>query len=351
MEAAAIPAPTRRLSPQALWVWVANWVAGCIVALVVGRMVAAGLPDGWDPLLWALPLAALVVGTAVVPPLRWRRWRWEVREREIDLERGVLRVRRTLIPMMRVQHVETTRGVLEQALGLATVVDPHGRRQPHHPDAPRPRRRRAAGQDRRPGADRGGRGRAARGGWSRPLAEQRLHPAAIAVYAIQALRQAAFPLLIVVAASVFGSGADSATRPRRAVRAGRRASAPPSWARCGGRPRPGPSTARRIRLRRGWLSVKEVEVPLSRVQALDLEQGPVQRLFGVQAVHVQTGGGGAGGEIVLDALAPAEIARLRELVAGRPARGAARDAPGRARAAAVAAGCCSSPRSRPARSA
>ncbi len=122
MEAAAIPAPTRRLSPQALWVWVANWVAGCIVALVVGRMIAAGLPDGWDPVLWALPLAALVVGTAVIPPLRWRRWRWEVREREIDLERGVLRVRRTLIPMMRVQHVETTRGVLEQALGLATVV-------------------------------------------------------------------------------------------------------------------------------------------------------------------------------------------------------------------------------------
>ncbi len=73
----------------------------------------------------------------------------------------------------------------------------------------------------------------------------------------------------------------------------------------------------RIRFRRGWLSVKEVEVPLSRVQSLDLEQGPVQRLFGVQAVQVQTGGGGAGGEIVLDALAPADIERLRELVAHR----------------------------------
>ena len=31
-------------------------------------------------------------------------------------------MRRTLIPMARVQHVETTEGVLEQALGLATVA-------------------------------------------------------------------------------------------------------------------------------------------------------------------------------------------------------------------------------------
>jgi membrane protein YdbS with pleckstrin-like domain len=121
VEATSTPEPGRRLSPQALWVWVANWVAGCVVALVVGRMLAGELPDGWDPVLWALPLAALVLA-AFVPALRWRRWRWEVREREIDLQRGVLRVRRTLIPMMRVQHVETTRGVLEQALGLATVA-------------------------------------------------------------------------------------------------------------------------------------------------------------------------------------------------------------------------------------
>jgi uncharacterized protein len=122
VEAAAIPEPTRRLSPLALWVWVAHWVAGCIVALVVGRMLAPEVPDAWDPVLWAPTLAALVLGTAFVPALRWRRWRWEVREREIDLQRGVLRVRRTLIPMMRVQHVETTRGVLEQTFGLATVA-------------------------------------------------------------------------------------------------------------------------------------------------------------------------------------------------------------------------------------
>ena len=42
----------------------------------------------------------------------------------------------------------------------------------------------------------------------------------------------------------------------------------------------------------------------------------MQRLFGVRAVHVQTGGGGSRGEIVLDAIGDAEIAELRGLVGG-----------------------------------
>ena len=69
----------------------------------------------------AVLAAALLAGTPLVPELRWRRWRWEVREHEIDLQRGILVVRRTLIPMARVQHVETERGVIGQALGLSTV--------------------------------------------------------------------------------------------------------------------------------------------------------------------------------------------------------------------------------------
>jgi hypothetical protein len=113
--------PGRHLAPSARWVWGLQWIGGCLVALAAGRVAAGALPGGGTVLLWALPVAALVAGTPTVPALRWRRWRWEVREREIDLRRGTLRVRRTLIPMARVQHVETTRGVLEQTFGLATV--------------------------------------------------------------------------------------------------------------------------------------------------------------------------------------------------------------------------------------
>jgi membrane protein YdbS with pleckstrin-like domain len=120
-EAPPIPEPARTLSPRARWAWRANWVVAALIAFAVGRILDGPLPDGWDPVLWGVPLAVLLVGAPLVPALEWRRWRWEVREHEIDLMRGILVVRRTLIPMGRVQHVETSRGLLGQAFGLATV--------------------------------------------------------------------------------------------------------------------------------------------------------------------------------------------------------------------------------------
>jgi putative membrane protein len=70
-----------------------------------------------------------------------------------------------------------------------------------------------------------------------------------------------------------------------------------------------------IHRRSGFFNTKQTDVPLSRVQSLDLQQGVVQRLFGVQAVHVQTGGGGKKGELVLDAVSAADLDALRALIA------------------------------------
>ncbi len=70
--------------------------------------------------LWAA-LAYLVLAVAVTPELRHRRWRYEVREHEIDIRHGTFAVTRTIVPMRRVQHVETSRGLLEQGLELATL--------------------------------------------------------------------------------------------------------------------------------------------------------------------------------------------------------------------------------------
>ena len=80
--------------------------------------------------------------------------------------------------------------------------------------------------------------------------------------------------------------------------------------------------AETIRLRTGLLSRKEVDVPLGRVQALDIVHGPVQRVFGVRGVHVQTAGGGKAGEITL----PAVAAGRRRAAPRRDPRAAARRA-------------------------
>jgi uncharacterized protein len=117
----AIPEPAQRLAPHARWAWRATWFLGCCAALIAISLARDALPAPWSGIALALALVALLVGTPLVPELRWRRWRWEVREHEIDLQRGILVVRRTLIPMARVQHVETERGVLGQWLGLSTI--------------------------------------------------------------------------------------------------------------------------------------------------------------------------------------------------------------------------------------
>ena len=93
-----------------------------VLPLLVGAVVAAPvLPDGWRAgvLVALLVLAALHV--AIVPGVRWRRWRYEVREDEVDLQHGIVVVRRTLIPIRRVQHVDTETGPIQSSFGLSAV--------------------------------------------------------------------------------------------------------------------------------------------------------------------------------------------------------------------------------------
>ena len=95
---------------------------------------------------------------------------------------------------------------------------------------------------------------------------------------------------------------------------------------------------RGVHWRSGFVRRKETTVPLNRIQGLDTVAGPVQRLFGVVAVHVQTAGGGAKGEIVLDAVGPEAVERLREAVrARRPELAEAAPAPARCPSAGSAA--------------
>jgi putative membrane protein len=72
-----------------------------------------------------------------------------------------------------------------------------------------------------------------------------------------------------------------------------------------------------VHFRRGVLSPDETTIPITRIQAIDATQGPIQRLFGVHELHVQTAGGGSGGEIVLRAVSDHAARELRA-VAGLP---------------------------------
>ncbi len=137
---------------------------------------------------------------------------------------------------------------------------------------------------------------------------RRLHPAAIVTGAVESVREVAMAIVVGVVLQAgsggFGSGwALALTLGGAVVALGL------GWLRWANeRYEVADDT---IRHRRGVISPDETSVPLARVQALDTSQGPIQRLFGVYAVHVQTAGGGAKGEVELRALSTEAVAELR----------------------------------------
>ena len=116
------PEPTLRLAREARGLFTLEalgWALPLAAAGIAGGIALGGA--GGAAIAAAAVLAALT-GAVVVPDVRVRRFRYEVREDEIDLRRGAFTVVRTLVPMVRVQHVDTRRTVLSQMFGLASVV-------------------------------------------------------------------------------------------------------------------------------------------------------------------------------------------------------------------------------------
>lgn len=118
--------PSRRISQRGLKVW---RITGAMTSLVYWLIVIAGAVIShyfkW-PMWYAGAAAGLVfiltiLKIAVIPSIRWKRWRYEVNEHELELQHGVFFIQRTLVPMVRVQHVDTSQGPLLKKYNLATV--------------------------------------------------------------------------------------------------------------------------------------------------------------------------------------------------------------------------------------
>lgn len=112
--------PSKRLDPRIRTVWRAS---GLLQAAVVsaGIFAAASVLDA--PTAAAVVLCLILLGAAVtVPHLMYRRWRYEIRERDVYLAKGFLFSRHTLVPFDRIQYVENRQGPLDRLLGLTQIV-------------------------------------------------------------------------------------------------------------------------------------------------------------------------------------------------------------------------------------
>ncbi|OXS59024.1 hypothetical protein B0G93_11231 [Bacillus sp. V-88] len=119
--------PQKRISPMALKVWKIYGVLESLIvtALAVGAIVLTSIFD-WSNWVTAIAVGVVILFTYLfvflLPTIKWKRWRYEVREQEIELQRGILIVKRTLVPMVRVQHVDTVQGPILKRYGLSTIT-------------------------------------------------------------------------------------------------------------------------------------------------------------------------------------------------------------------------------------
>jgi membrane protein YdbS with pleckstrin-like domain len=120
--------PREHLDPRARTMWYVSESIQAAIWIVITVAVAwvltrfTDLPDWWMLLAAGVLIAVNLASAAVGPAWRYRYWRYEIRDDEVDLQHGFVVKTRRLVPMSRIQHVDTRRGPLQQRFGLSSVV-------------------------------------------------------------------------------------------------------------------------------------------------------------------------------------------------------------------------------------
>jgi len=133
------PLPSRQLDRRIKRVWRLSATIGVVlwflVAVVpvfatVAIVSVAGVFEEEGTLVSFMTLAALFVALVlafiifvlIVPAVRYRQWRFEVLDEEIDIHKGIFWRKRIIIPLIRVQNVDTHQGPIMRAFGLASFT-------------------------------------------------------------------------------------------------------------------------------------------------------------------------------------------------------------------------------------
>ncbi|HEX2576580.1 MAG TPA: PH domain-containing protein, partial [Aquihabitans sp.] len=138
---------------------------------------------------------------------------------------------------------------------------------------------------------------------------RRLHPSSPVLSVVLVGRQLLFPLVLLV----FGAGRALITLPLVALGLGALVAVRVlAWSRFTYR-----IDHDALRIEHGLLNRQRREVPLRRIQQVDLQRKLRHRLLGVAVVRIDTAGGGSGAEVVLEAIGDADALALRGALLSR----------------------------------
>ncbi|WP_182200976.1 PH domain-containing protein [Paraliobacillus salinarum] len=120
-------APTERIATDAIKAWKVSAIMLSIIPLLI-TIALFVLAYYFEFSYWfAIGLTVFTIIEAVVtivfiPKIRWNRWRYQIFDQEIYVQHGILVVTRTIIPMIRIQHVDTKQGPILKNYKLASLT-------------------------------------------------------------------------------------------------------------------------------------------------------------------------------------------------------------------------------------
>lgn len=119
--------PEQRLPRAAVNAWRISGILGSLIFWLIPPALwildTDRVIDWWIYVsIIGIVLILTIMFTFLIPHFRWKRWRYDVNEHEIDLQHGLIIVQRTLIPVNRVQHVDTRQGPILRNYQLSNVA-------------------------------------------------------------------------------------------------------------------------------------------------------------------------------------------------------------------------------------
>ncbi len=122
-----IARPKERIDSKAVTAWRTTGVVYVIISIlsIIGFFVVSHFlgpyPIWISYILGGIALLSGVFLIGVIPSIRMRYWCYEIRDHEVDIQYGIIVIRRSLIPMARIQHVDTEQGPILRYFKLATL--------------------------------------------------------------------------------------------------------------------------------------------------------------------------------------------------------------------------------------
>lgn len=119
--------PKQRLAPKAIIAWRIKGLIYMSSYLIVMMVVLLLRQFLWDfPFFIVIILGGFfiilsIVQVLLIPVIRMVYWGYDISEHDIDIQHGIIVIKRSLIPMAKIQHVDTEHGPIMRFFNLATL--------------------------------------------------------------------------------------------------------------------------------------------------------------------------------------------------------------------------------------